>query len=177
MPRARLDELDQRFAEAQKTYSRYSVRFNHIHQMLTVVTMLFTLASTFIPIVSESLGVTKDSTDEKILRVTSIFTGALATSVMGFMHGAKFYVISTKCESLALLINVYLSGMITDSSERERMRDQIITEMRTTHLTWVEVPSLVHIDETRPPMALAFADYPPPILCVDGLHKHSSDVI
>lgn len=130
------------FIDAQRAYSDYAIWFNNVHQILTVVTIALTAMTTLAPVLDDSMEFEPNSTESHVFTITSIITGSIATSIMGFLHGAKFYELATKCEYLSLMINVYLSGMVTDEYELERLRSQILMSVRSTYLMWVPVPLL-----------------------------------
>lgn len=151
-------EHRQAFIDAQRLYSAYAIWFNQVHQTLTIVTIVLTAITTLAPILSDTLDLSPNSSESHAFRIVSILTGSAATSVIGFLQGARFYELATKCERLSLMINVYLSGMVTDEYELSRLRNQILTAVRTTQLLWVPIPLLTVEYYQGQPASTADAD-------------------
>lgn len=159
------------FVTAQAAYSDYAIRFNWYHQCLMMASMLLAASTTLAPVASAALNLDPGSPEDGALRVCGVLTGTLGTLVMSIMHAAKFYDLSSKCEQLSLLINIYVSGMVKSEEDLARLRQEIVSKVQTTPLMWVPVPSLAS-DSPAPP-----GDVPPVAFATGANYKSTRSVV
>jgi hypothetical protein len=125
------------FLDAQQAYSKYAVRFNWIYQLTILTTLALSAAGTIIYPMQEISDV-----NESVIHLTDTIIGAIVTTMLGFVTSVGFKDLSHDCERISILIDLYVSGLITDETELRRLRGDIITRIRTTRVLWFRIPQL-----------------------------------
>ena len=126
---------------AKDTLFGYANKLRLGQQIMVLFTMLQSIALTI-------LLYTNSNPSDLYRNIKLILTTSISITLVIVSVG-RFNKVAMDCEKIALLMSIYTSGIITDTSQIHKVEVSIQQTMSTLHTLWFPVPEIVDTADTN----------------------------